>query len=77
MIPNPIVASFVESFVEPQGGFKNGARTFQSAALSKERGVTEIFGAVEPSRIAADWKVRAPFCFLESAVVELRRFVFS
>jgi len=77
MLSNPFVASFVESFVEPQGGFKNGARTFQSAALSKERGVTEFFGAVEPSRIAADWKVRAPFCFLESAVVEPRRFVFS
>jgi len=51
-----------------KGGFKNGARTFQSAALAKKRGAAEFFGAVERSRIAADWKVRAPFYFLESAV---------
>jgi len=44
-------------------GFKNGARTFQSAASREKRGVAEFFGAIERSRIAADWKVRAPVLF--------------
>jgi len=36
--------------------------------MVQEKGVAVFFEAVERSRIAADWKVRAPFCFLESAV---------
>jgi len=29
----------------------------------KDTGVAEFFGTVERSKIAADWKVRAPFLF--------------
>src|SRR5207247_6513291 len=37
-----------------------GARTFQSAAACNKRRTMEFPKTVEDSRIAADWKVRAP-----------------
>jgi len=36
-----------------------------------KKGDAEFFGANERSRIAADWKVRAPFCFPESVTMKI------
>jgi len=44
---------------------------FPVRSIVQKRGVAEFFGAVERSRIAADWKVRAPFCKISYANVEL------
>src|SRR2546430_1752720 len=55
--------------VPPTSG--SGARTFQSAAALSNRRAEEGPGAMENSRVAADWKVRAPVRFFAFTLIEL------
>jgi Ni,Fe-hydrogenase III small subunit/formate hydrogenlyase subunit 6/NADH:ubiquinone oxidoreductase subunit I len=59
--------------LEVSGGAVPGARTFLSAAMSKaQTDPGHVPGAAASSRVAADWKVRAPGTGLEPLGAELK-----